>query len=163
MKRSGFKNKPHKPLKRTPLRKKAKSPAKTTLGGKKRHSKTDLRRAKDKLWELTRKIVFRTYGTNCYTCPKTNLTGVNCQGGHVPWPTSILSTECRYDIRFIRAQCYNCNINNGGMGAVALKKMLAEGIDIEAMETLNRETKGKPYPLDWHLQKIQEYEQILNA
>jgi len=127
----------------------------------KRKKKSPLQKAQKKLWELTRQIVFKKYGKDCYTCPKKNLEGVNCQGGHVPWPASTLSTFCKYDIRFVRPQCFDCNINKGGMGAIALERMQREKIDIEAMRTLNRETKGKPYHLDWHLAKIAEYEKLV--
>ena len=115
-----------------------------------------------KLWKLTREIVFKTYGKNCYTCGQKNLTGSNCQGGHVPWPASILSTVCKFDVRFIRPQCYSCNINKGGMGAVALERMQKEGIDIEQLKRLNQETKGGSFGKTWFKEAIKEAEEKLS-
>lgn len=154
MKRTGFKNKQRKPLARI-----SKNPANVALRKKKKKAVT-LTKLNDKLWELTRQICFRTYGTDCYTCPKKNLIGRNLHGGHVPWPKSALSKMCAYDIRYIRAQCYDCNINKGGMGAVALDRMIHE-IGIEAVETLrvlSEKTKGGMYGRQWTLEKIQECE-----
>ena len=48
----------------------------------------------------------------------------------------------KYDLRVLRFQCYNCNINRGGMGAEAYKRMLRE--------------EGKPY-----MKKLEKDRQIL--
>lgn len=120
-------------------------------------------RLKKKLWKITREIVFKTYGTDCYTCEQKDLKGANLQGGHCPWPGSILSTVCKFDARFIRPQCYSCNINHGGMGAVALERMQKEGVDIEQLKKLNQETKGGSYGARWFKEKIAEYTEKLKT
>lgn len=104
------------------------------------------------LWEVTRLLCFELYGRDCYTCQQRNLVGVNCQGGHVPWPDSILSAECAYDyVNYIRPQCYDCNMNKGGMGAIALDRMKREGVDVDALWQSNLETKGQKYGRDWYV------------
>jgi hypothetical protein len=130
---------------------------------KKRRKKSKLTLAKDRLWELTRQIVFLTYGRDCYTCPQINLIGINCQGGHVPWPSALLSPECRFMIKFVRAQCFNCNMNLGGMGAKALARMTSEiGQEaIDKMWQLSESGKGRPYKLQWYLDKEAAYKIIL--
>ena len=132
-------------------------------GVKKRKVHTELYRAKKELWELTRQLVFKTFGNDCYTCSAKNLIGVNCQGGHVPWPGSILSAKCKHDIRYLRAQCYLCNIHHGGMGAVALERMQREGINTEELWEINRKSIGQSYGLSWYKDQIAKTTALLAA
>lgn len=125
-------------------------------GVKKKKKKGKLTLLKNELWQLVRLKVFATYGSDCYTCDAKNLEGVNRQGGHVPWHSSELSVPCRYDIRFIRAQCFNCNMRKGGKGGTANQRMRAEGIDVDGLWRYNLATKGKVYPLSWFENKIKE-------
>ena len=76
----------------------------------------------DKLWGIVRKKVFKQYGKNCYTCPQTNLKGINLQCGH-GYSKGALGVTMQYDIRILRPQCYNCNLRYGGMGAVFWKRL----------------------------------------
>lgn len=92
----------------------------------------------DKLWKKCRELAFLMYKNDCYTCPARNLEGANCQLGHVPWPKAALSAHLKYDMRLLKWQCYSCNINKGGMGAEAYKRMLREN-GKEYMESLERE------------------------
>ncbi len=48
------------------------------------------------------------------------------------------------------------------MGAVALKKMQSEDVDVEAKWTQNEATKGIVYTADYFRAKITEYQQLLN-
>lgn len=102
-------------MKKTKLRKKSKSPQ---------------RKLEDLLWEHCRRITFEQYGTDCYTCNQKNLVGRNLHCGHM-WPKASLGASLKYDIRILRPQCYFCNINAGGQGAVFYRRMLKE--------------EGKPY------------------
>ncbi len=77
------------------------------------------------LWQECRRIVFEQYGDTCYTCGAQHLEGRNKQCGHM-WPKGSLHALLKYDIRILRPQCFHCNINNGGMGAVFYKKMVAD-------------------------------------
>jgi hypothetical protein len=47
------------------------------------------------------------------------------------WPKGSLGALLKYEIRILRPQCYNCNMNLGGMGAIFRKRMEKE--------------EGKPY------------------
>lgn len=98
-------------MKRTKLAKKGKQP---------------ISKIQRKLWEECRRVANIFYKPDCYTCPAKNLTGSNKQLGHVPFPKSVLGANLKYDMRVLRWQCYNCNINRGGMGAEAYKRMLRE-------------------------------------
>lgn len=92
----------------------------------KKQSKQPISKIQRDIWKIVKPIVIKLYGNNCYTCQAKNLQGVNCQLGHVPYPKSILGAYLKYDIRCLRIQCYSCNINKGGMGAEAYKRMLRE-------------------------------------
>jgi hypothetical protein len=98
-------------MKKTPLRKK---------------SKSDIRKVQDLLWQECRRIIDEQYGHDCYTCTAKNLQGSNRQLGHVPWAKASLGAYLKYDLRVLRYQCYRCNINLGGSGAQAYKRMLKE-------------------------------------
>ena len=107
MKCSYFKSKPHKPMKRSKIRKKSKQP---------------ISRIQRKLWEFCKQIIRLTYGNNCYTCPATGLVGSNWHTGHM-FAKASLGSSLKYDLRVLRPQCYNCNINQGGRGADFIEKM----------------------------------------
>ena len=128
---------------------------------KKKAKKRSLTLIKKDLWKVTRLLVFATYGSDCFTCDAKNLQGSNRHGGHVPWASSELSITCRYDIRFIRAQCYDCNVNKNGRGAFAQTKMLAQGIDIASMWHDNLDTKGVPRSAEWLYARIADYQERL--
>lgn len=121
----------------------------------KKRRKSSLRVLKAKLEANLKERVIKLYGRDCYTCEAQNLQGANCQLGHVPWPRSILSTPCKYDIRFVRIQCFRCNIHHGGMGAKALERMQMESIDTVSMWIYNQETRGKTYGPKYFEQQLQ--------
>lgn len=147
MKRSGFKRKATKQMKRTRLKKKSKSPQK---------------KLEDKLWEECRRITFEQYGRDCYTCPQKGLTGRNLHCGHM-WAKGSVGALLKYEIRILRPQCYNCNMNLGGMGAVFIKRMEKEEGKIY-MKKLNEikteDKKGLVKATDWYTQLLAEYKLI---
>lgn len=98
-----------------------------------------------KLWELTRQIVFHMYGTDCYTCHQKRLVGMNLQCGH-GYSKGALGVTMQYDLRILRAQCFQCNINYGGMQAVFWKRLEEEMGKEEADKLFAecRASKGKP-------------------
>lgn len=130
-------------MKRTPIRRK---------------SKSDLRKLKDQLWELCKQITRARYGNICYTCHKGGLEKSNWQTGHFI-SSSICSTALRYDLRNLRPQCYNCNINKSGNWLAFERHLRLDGVDIEALKEENERTKGLSYRDDWYIAKIKEYEQ----
>ena len=118
----------------------------------------------DKLWALTRQIVFILYGTDCYTCPQKKLTGKNLQCGH-GYSKGAMGVSMQYDLRILRAQCYNCNINYGGMQAAFWRKLEAE-IGREKVDALFLEcknSKGQPIKArPFILSLIETYKTKLN-
>lgn len=104
-----------KPLRRTPL-KASKRPVAKTLIKKARKHKTPEKKVKEELWELCKQIIRATYGNTCYTCGKTGLSGSGLHTGHFI-PSGSCGAFLRYDLRNLRPQCYNCNMNLGGNGA----------------------------------------------
>lgn len=113
MKRTGFKKKLTKPLKRTKLAKKGKS---------------DIRKIQDLLWQECRRITLTRYEKNgkhyCFTCDK-EVSGSNRQLGHFI-ANSVGGALLRYNLDNLRIQCYYDNINLGGNGAVFYRKLLEE-------------------------------------
>lgn len=75
-----------------------------------------------KLWDECKRIIRARYKNTCYTCGKTGLEGSNWHTGHM-FPKGALGAFLKYDLRLLRPQCYNCNINLGGMGATFIERM----------------------------------------
>ena len=112
----------NKQLKRTPFKKGKTSLKRTKL---RKVSKASIALLQRKIWAILRTIVVERDGRTCYTCGATDLQGSNCQLGHM-WPKASLGAFLKYDLRVLRIQCFRCNINLGGNGAVFYKKMLEE-------------------------------------
>lgn len=128
---------------------------------RKRRKKSPLTKAKDKCEEVQKELTIMLYGRDCYTCPQKNLTGQNCQLGHVPYPRAALWVQYIFDVRLTRIQCFNCNINCGGMGAVALERMKSEGFDPLPIKRHSDSMKGTPVPIQWFKDKTTEYSTLL--
>ena len=143
MRRTEFKRKIGKPMKRSKLRKKSKQKISTI---------------QNKIWEHCKRITRKTYGNTCYTCGSKGLIGVNWQTGHL-WAKASLGAYLKYDLRVLRPQCYDCNINKGGMGADFWLKMWEEkGAGYMNQLLTDRKVTVKAYD---HYQKLlQEYETL---
>lgn len=125
----------------------------------KRKSKTPLAKTKDKLWELCKQLTRIVHGHVCYTC-----------GTYVEFPhtghfitDATCSTELSYDLKNLRPQCYQCNINKSG-NWVEFEKRLIEDEGkayIAELKRRNEKTKGLKYDILWYEKKIEEYEQLL--
>lgn len=113
------------------------------------------------LWGLCKKITRKVY-RDCFTCSQKNLQGMNCQTGHY-FPKGALSAALKYDLRVLRLQCFQCNINHGGMGGVFRENMAAE-IGKKAEQKLYNEcisSKGKPIKArDHYIKLIADYQII---
>ncbi len=119
-----------------------------------------------KLWELCKLITRLVWGNVCYTCGATGLSGSNWQTGHM-WAKAALGAFMKYDLRILRPQCFHCNINLGGMGAVFYAKMLEE-IGPEAMALLEKDRQivldgsdGRPKAYDFYVSLTQKYTETL--
>lgn len=84
--------------------------------------KISLKKLQDNIWIECRRIIRKRYKNICYTCGAKKLIGTNWQTGHMI-PKKYLKNYLKYDLRLLRPQCYNCNINLGGMGALFIEKM----------------------------------------
>lgn len=154
---------------RTPLKKKGRHASNSARGEEigskqgirlKKPKKLKIKRLAVLLWEVTRKRADKLYPPHCYTCPALNLEGSNKQLGHVPWPKSILPGECAYDLRFLRWQCFRCNIHLSGQGAVAYAKMQKENPEALAQMEIDRQVLGK-VDADFYIRKTAEYKALL--
>jgi len=135
MKRSGFANKPRKPLKRTPIKRSSIAPKgkNATQKPRKVKKRPSVRILKDKLWNEVKRITRTRWGSTCYTCNAQNLEGSNLQSGHGK-PMGALPLRFKYDIRNIRPQCMVCNIHRGGMQDIFIAKLEQEP---EGLQFLN--------------------------
>jgi hypothetical protein len=87
-------------------------------------SKSELTKAKDKLWKTLKALIDIRDGDTCISCGATDLRGANKHGGHFI-PSSSCGGFLRYDIRNVFNQCATCNLFRNGAGAeytLALQK-----------------------------------------
>lgn len=160
MKRSGFKNRPQKPLKRSPFKRtmvRSKNPAKSTTAPRKGTHKGGRSMAKLKK-ELDR--VFSIYIRSkhpkiCYTCGKTNVT---LQCGHFI-PRQYLATRWSEDN--CRPQCVGCNLFGNGQlldFEEHLKRDLGNDY-VEAMK-MTRHVVRK-LSTEWYEREIAHYKSLI--
>lgn len=150
MKRTQFKCKVNKTLKRVSRRPLAKS-RNDTVG-----------KLKKRLWAITRELAFIKYGSDCYTCPARALTGSNRHLGHFI-SSSVCSAELRYDLSNLRPQCYRCNIHLSGNWLSYEAHLTRDGIDVEALKQRNRDTAGMKADSIFYNNLILEREAELKA
>lgn len=145
MKRGTFKRKIGKPMKRTKLRSKGVQ---------------TISKVQRELWELCKQIIRKKYGNICFTCGRGNLEGCNWHTGHL-FPKASLGAFLKYDLRVLRPQCYKCNINYGGNGAVFIENIRLRDGDNYISEIINDKNKTVK-ALDHYLKLIEEYKLLLN-
>ena len=143
MKRSGFKRKATKPMKRGTLKKK---------------SKQSISKLQRNIWEHCKRIIRQKYGNTCYTCEQQGLEGSNWQTGHLI-PKAAIGAFLKYDLRVLRPQCYRCNINLGGNGAEFYTRMvLRDGLEYVNQIYKDRQKTVKAY--DHYQLILSEYEKL---
>jgi hypothetical protein len=125
----------------------------------KKKSKQKISVLQRKLWEECKRITRKRWGNTCYTCGATGLSGSNWHTGHVPWPKGSLGAVMKYDLRLLRPQCYNCNINLGGQGAIAYKRMLSE-LGEELMAELERDRQKLVRAYEHYSSLLEEYKKL---
>lgn len=96
----------------------------------KKPKKLTITKLQNKLWEECKRIVRAEYvksnGTwDCFTCGRLIDEPAKAQTGHFI-PSSTCGAFLRYDLRNLRIQCYNCNINGGGQGAMYYAALVTE-------------------------------------
>lgn len=116
---------------------------------------------KKKLWALTREIILKQYGSDCYTCPARNLVGSNRHVGHFI-SSSVCSAELRYALENLRPQCYACNIHRSGNWPAYEAHLIRDGIDVAELKRRNEQTKGMKADCLFYQSKIDEYTALLS-
>lgn len=145
MKRTGFTKKNTKPINKRSLLKK--------------EGKQKISTIQKKLWLLCKEIIRKKYGNTCYTCGRIGLEGSNWHTGHLI-PKASVGAYLKYDIRILRPQCYNCNINLGGHGALFIENMRRIEGDIYVDRIIeDRILTVKAY--DHYVKLIKEYSKII--
>lgn len=124
----------------------------------KKKSKQKISTIQNKIWEHCRRIIRKRYPPVCYTCLRTGLIGSNLQTGHL-WAKASLGAFLKYDLRVLRIQCFNCNINQGGRGADFYKNMLKE-IGQKAMEKLEKDRQVIVNAYDHYVKILDEYSKL---
>lgn len=127
---------------------------------KKNNSKQSLSKIEKKLWQLCRKVAdvrcdAQNIPPRCFTCDRL-VEGVNKQLGHFI-PKSTCGAFLKYDMRNLRWQCYNCNINGGGQGAEFYKRLVEEN-DQNYVDQLFKDKQKIVKAMDKYLELISEYE-----
>ncbi len=143
MKRTQWKRKPTKPMKRGKLKK---------------ASKQKISTLQVKLWDECKRIIRKRYGNTCYTCHAVGLVGSNWHTGHL-FAKASLGAYLKYDLRVLRPQCYNCNINHGGAGAIFIENLRRiEGNEYVDKILQDRQLTVKAY--DHYEKLLTEYQKI---
>ena len=128
--------------------------------------KPSLKQLQIKIWDECKRIIKVRYGNDCYTCDAKNLTGSNRHTGHMI-PKKYLPYKFKYDLRFLRPQCYNCNMNLGGMGAIYLANLLNGNEDdiynaldfigeVNMVKDIHKEDKPKPKDVELFYKELLE-------
>lgn len=143
MKRSGFKKKPTKPLKKTVMKKTAKP--KTEAWWKK------------KFWTVFSLYIRTRDNFTCFTCDRKG-NGSGMHAGHMI-PRAAGGLSLYFHEQNVHAQCYHCNINLGGNGAIYAVKHI-EKYGQEAFDEIIRlKNQGfKKYTIVDYQNLIEEYE-----
>lgn len=134
---------------------------------RKRRKKGEITKSKEKLWELCKQITRRrnilsSGEWKCYTSGKLLTFPKDAHTGHCI-PSSLCSVELRYDLKNLRIQSYDQNINKNG-NPLQFERNLIRNHGQAYMDDLwnrNEATKGKVYTMDWFNAKIAQYQQIL--
>ncbi len=104
---------------------------------------------KGKCWGVFRQIIFEMYGTDCYTCSRKDLMGVNLQCGHY-LPVGLVGSNNKlsWDVNNCRPQCSRCNGVGQGEQAIFRANLVEELGEIEVRKLELRRFKIDPIK-DW--------------
>lgn len=122
-----------------------------------KQSKAPISKVQRQIWDECKRIIRARYKHICYTCGKP-IEGSNLHTGHMLAKAS-LGAFLKYDLRLLRPQCYHCNINLGGMGAVFIENMRRIEGDAYVDKILqDRQVTVKAY--DFYVDLLSEYRKI---
>ncbi len=122
-----------------------------------KQSKDKIAVLKRKLWKVFSAFIKRRDKGICFTC------GRKCEGrgyhcGHYI-PRSICGIGLYFDEKNNHGQCYNCNINLGGYGAMYHKKMIEKYGEKEVAELWRRKNEDiQKWSVEDYQRLIKKYE-----
>lgn len=123
-----------------------------------KQSKQSISLIQRKIWVECKRIIREKYGNICYTCNKSGLVGSNWHTGHLLAKASC-GAYLKYDLRILRPQCYNCNINLGGNGALFIENLRRiEGNEYVDGILKDRQITVKAY--DFYVELLEKYKNI---
>ena len=136
---------------------------------RKRRRKGKITKLKDRLWELCKQITraecIKKHGKLvCFTSEKVLVFPKDAHTGHYI-TSSWCSPELRYDLKNLRVQSYDENINKNG-NTLQFRENLIRDHGVEYVDELwarNKATKGKTYPITFFLEKEEEYKKHLTT
>ena len=131
-----------------------------TRKGLKRHSKSPIAKIQELLWIECKRIIRGRYGNTCYTCGKTGLSGSSWQTGHFI-PSSVGGASLRYHLNNLRPQCFRCNIDLSGNGAI-FYKLLVEREGQKYVDDLFLLKGNVVKALDHYTKLLEEYKGVDN-
>ena len=127
----------------------------------KKKSKRKISTIQECIWDYCKIIIRKNYVHDCYTCPAKGLVGLNLHTGHMIAKAS-LGAYLKYDLRVLRPQCFHCNINCGGMGAVFIENMRRiEGNEYVDQILKDRQISVNAY--DHYVKIEQEYKKMTES
>ena len=91
----------------------------------KKEKKPTVAKLQKDLWVECKRIIRGRYGNTCFTCDRKGLEGSNWHTGHFI-PNAAGGALLRFHLDNLRPQCYNCNINLGGMGGEFYRRLVKE-------------------------------------
>lgn len=124
----------------------------------KKKSSDSIAKIQIKLWAECKRIIREKYGNVCYTCGKAGLEGANWHTGHMLAKAS-LGAMGKYNLRLLRPQCYFCNINCGGQGAIFIENMRSIEGD-KYVDDLLMEIQEYKKPSDYYPILLEEYKKL---
>jgi 5-methylcytosine-specific restriction endonuclease McrA len=120
-------------------------------------AKSRIVKVQELIWVEIKRIVRARYKHVCFTCNRP-VEGTNMQTGHFI-PKSVCGAYLKYDLRNLRLQCYNCNINLGGNGAIFYKNMVKKEGQ-EYVDKLFKDKQKSIKALDHYEKQLLEYKLI---
>ena len=137
-------------------------------GGKPRKETVSISILKRRLWELCKQIIRAEYGQGngtwiCYTSGKLIIDPRDAHTGHFIH-SSLCSVELRYDLKNLRIQSYDQNINKNGNTLQFEDNLIRDhGQEyVDELKSRNKATKGLNYGRDWYEKQIAIYTALVH-
>ena len=120
-----------------------------------------LKKLKKELWKVCSSYVKNRDGPKCITCGKAIESKKSWHCGH-GIPKKVCPDNLKYDERILSSQCYFCNINLGGYGAMFYRKMIEKYGQEEVDKIFDMLYNKKKWAEQDFIDKIQYYKNLQN-